>query len=161
MICEMQERNGWNRKIWGFDSFEGLPKPAVEFDPDCWTEGMYSAPYDEVCTRLQVSSRPWLQSVKGWFNETLRRQPATTIEKIAYARIDSDLYESCVDCLKYLDGRLVNGAVLVFDDWQFSQDLGEPRAFREYLDQGGSERYRFEFLDMNMWAHFYVRVWKK
>jgi Macrocin-O-methyltransferase (TylF) len=160
VICEMLERNGWQRKVWGFDSFEGLPKPDVQLNPDCWTEGMYSAPFDEVRARLQVDKRPYLQLVKGWFNETLMREPATSIDKIAYARIDSDLYESCIDCLKYLDGRLVDRAILVFDDWQFSTEIGEPRAFKEWLEAGGAQRYNFEFLEFNLWAHLYVRVRK-
>lgn len=160
VICELFERRGWERPVWGFDSFEGLPTPSKEVDPDCWTEGMYSAPFDEVKARLQVDKRPWLKLVKGWFKQSLTVEPATSIGTIAYARIDGDLYESCVDCLKFLDGRLADGAVLVFDDWQFSTEIGEPRAFKEWLDAGASERYRFEYLEMNMWAHLYVRVWK-
>lgn len=161
VICEILEKRGWDRRVWGFDSFEGLPKPDETLNPDCWTEGMYSAPFDEVLARLQVDKRAYLQLEKGWFNETLVREPATSITDIAYARIDGDLYESCVDCLKYLDGRLVDGAILVFDDWQFSMDIGEPRAFKEWLEAGASSRYRFEYLQFNMWAHLYVRVWKR
>jgi hypothetical protein len=161
VICETLEKRSWNRKVWGFDSFEGLPSPKDGLDPDCWTEGMYSAPFDEVKARLQVDKREYLQLVKGWFNKTLLEAPATDIKQIAYARIDGDLYESCVDCLKYLDGRLVDGAVLVFDDWQFSTEVGEPRAFKEWLDAGASSRYAFEYLDFNMWAHLYVRVRKR
>lgn len=160
VICEILERNGWPRKVWGFDSFEGLPKPDTQLNPDCWTEGMYSAPFDEVRARLQVDKRPYLHLVKGWFNETLTRQPAMSIDRIAYARIDGDLYESCADCLKFLDGRLVDGAILVFDDWQFSSEIGEPRAFKEWMEAGGAQRYKFEFLDFNLWAHLYLRVRK-
>lgn len=161
VLCETLEKRQWNRKVWGFDSFEGLPEPDVKLNPDCWTKGMYSAPFEEVKARLQVDKRDYLQLVKGWFDKTLVESPATTIEKIAFARLDGDLYESCVPCLQYLDGRMVDGAVLVFDDWQFSTEIGEPRAFKEWLDAGGAQRYRFEYLDMNMWAHFYVRVWKR
>ena len=160
VICEALERRGWSRRVWGFDSFEGLPKPDVALNPDCWTEGMYTAPFDEVVARLLVEKRSYLQLVKGWFNETLYREPATSIGEIAYARIDGDLYESCVDCLRFLDGRLVDGAILVFDDWQFSTGIGEPRAFKEWLETGGATRYRFEYLDFNLWAHLYIRVHK-
>ena len=160
VICEILERNGWARRVWGFDSFEGLPKPDAQLNPDCWTEGMYSAPFDEVKARLQVDQRAYLKLVKGWFNETLAREPASSIQRIAYARIDGDLYESCVDCLRYLDGRLVDGAVLVFDDWLFSNEVGEPRAVKEWLEAGAAKRYRFEFLEFILWGHMYTRVRK-
>ncbi len=161
VICETLERNQWSRNVWGFDSFEGLPEPDAKLDPDCWTKGMYSAPFEEVQKRLQIDKRLYLKLVKGWFNKTLIEEPATSIQKIAYARIDGDLYESCFDCLKYLDGRLVDGAVVVFDDWQFSTDIGEPKAVKEWLDAGAASRYRFEYLEMNMWAHLYARVWHR
>ena len=152
----MRERHGWTRTLWGFDSFEGLPEPKAGFDPTCWTKGMYAAPYDAVSMRLRAVDRPWLRLVRGWFSETLPDEPARSIEKIAYARIDSDLYESCADCLKFLEPRLVNGAVLVFDDWQFTNTHGEPRAFKEWMEGGAP--FRFQFLAMNSWAHLYVKV---
>ena len=65
VICETLERNSWRRKVWGFDSFEGLPKPDVQLDPDCWTEGMYPAPFDEVRARLQVESTPLSSTREG------------------------------------------------------------------------------------------------
>ncbi|MFZ0601570.1 MAG: TylF/MycF/NovP-related O-methyltransferase [Roseiarcus sp.] len=155
-LAEMRERHGWTRTLWGFDSFEGLPEPKAGFDPTCWTKGMYAAPYDAVSMRLRAVDRPWLRLVRGWFSETLPDEPARSIEKIAYARIDSDLYESCADCLKFLEPRLVNGAVLVFDDWQFTNTHGEPRAFKEWMEGGAP--FRFQFLAMNSWAHLYVKV---
>lgn len=161
VLCETLERRSWSRDVWGFDSFEGLPPPDKSLDPDCWTEGMYAAPLEEVKARLQVDKRPWLQLVKGWFNVSLASEPARSIKEIAYARIDGDLYESCVDCLKFIDGRLADGAIVVFDDWQFSTEIGEPRAFKEWMEGGASDRYDFEYLEMNMWAHFYTKVHKK
>lgn len=150
------EKNGLRREVWGFDSFEGLPAPDPARNPDCWTEGMYSAPFETVAERVQLHKRPWMHLVKGWFEETLFVEPASSIGAIAYARIDGDLYESCVDCLRFLEGRLADGAILVFDDWQFSCDIGEPRAFREWVEKGVP--YRFEYLGFNMWAHLYLRV---
>jgi Macrocin-O-methyltransferase (TylF) len=155
-LASIVERRGSRRNIWGFDSFEGLPEPKAGMNPECWVKGMYSAPYDAVAARLQVEKRPWLHLVKGWFCDSLLVEPASTIKKIAYARIDSDLYESCVDCLKFLEPRLVDGAVLIFDDWQFAYTHGEPRAFKEWIEGGAP--FKFQFLAFNSWAHLYLRV---
>jgi Macrocin-O-methyltransferase (TylF) len=156
VLASIQEKHGWRRDMWGFDSFEGLPAPRDGIDPTCWTQGMYAAPFDEVKLRLRMFTRPWLRLVKGWFKDTLFAGAAQSIDKIAYARIDGDLYESCVDCLRFLNGRLVDQAILVFDDWQQSCDLGETRAFKEWLEQGTP--YRFEYLASNLWGHLYLRV---
>lgn len=65
VICETLEKHGWNRKVWGFDSFEGLPESDPNLNPDCWTAGMYFAPFDEVSARLQLDKREYLNLVKG------------------------------------------------------------------------------------------------
>jgi hypothetical protein len=158
VLATILEKHGWRRDVWGFDSFEGLPAPNPKLNPNCWTEGMYTAPLDVVKQRVQIERRPWLRLVKGWFKDTLFTEPAQSIGEIAYARIDGDLYESCVDCLKFLEGRLADGAIVVFDDWQLSCDIGEPRALKEWIEKGVP--YRFEYLAFNMWAHLYVRVHK-
>jgi hypothetical protein len=36
---------------------------------------------------------------------------------VSIAHIDCDLYSSALDCLNFLDGRLADGAILLFDDW--------------------------------------------
>jgi hypothetical protein len=132
LLCELRERRGCQREIWGFDSFEGLPLPQEGIDPAVWTEGQYAAPFDEVKAGLQLDQRPYVHLVKGWFSQTLAEEPARSLQQIAYARIDSDLYSSCLDCLTYLTPRLVRGAILVFDDWQRATDLGEVKAFKEW-----------------------------
>ena len=156
VLAETLERRGFHREIWGFDSFEGLPAPQAGLDPTIWSEGQYAAPFEEVKLRLQLDKRPWLHLVKGWFSDTLAAEPAISIGPIAYARIDGDLYASCVDCLAFLAPRLVPGAILVFDDWQFDQSVGEPRAFGEWM--AANPGWKFEDLGMNLWAHLYLRV---
>jgi len=156
VLAEILERRGWQREMWGFDSFEGLPEPQQGLDPTIWHKGQYTAPFEEVQARLEVARRPWLKLVKGWFSDTLFAEPASGIGPIAYARIDGDLYASCVDCLKFLAPRLVQGAILVFDDWQFDPNVGEPRAFGEWMQ--ANPGWKFEYLGMNLWAHLYLRV---
>src|SRR5271166_4269837 len=75
---------------------------------------------------------------------------------IAYARIDCDIYEPTLECLRYLTPRLSHGAVLVFDDWPHSLDIGEGRAFYEWALT--VPNLRFEFLSFCTWGHFYIRV---
>ena len=153
------EKRGNGRALWGFDSFEGLPEPDPERDGGIWHAGQYAMGLEQVAANLRAAERPFLQLVKGWFSESLRRAPATAIARIAYARIDGDLYASAVDCLAFLTDRLADGAILVFDDWQFTVNHGEVLAFREWI--AAHPVFEFEFLGMNMWAHLYLRVRRK
>lgn len=156
ILAQIIEKRENGRLLWGFDSFEGLPEPDAEKDGGIWQAGQYAMGLEQVAINLRAADRPFLRLVQGWFNESLVREPATAITKIAYARIDGDLYASAVDCLNFLTDRLADGAILVFDDWQFSVNHGEVLAFREWT--AAHPIFDFEFLGMNMWAHLYLRV---
>ena len=149
------DSNSISREIWGFDSFQGLPK-TTEHDLDCWSEGQYAADYASVSKRLKCEQRPHIHLVKGWFSDSFKRPEVQSIEKIAFARVDCDLYEPAVECLDYLENRLVDGAILVFDDWTWNLDKGETKAFKEWVEKGC--KLRFEFLCYNCNGHLYLRV---
>ncbi len=64
------------------------------------------------------------------------------IGRVAFARVDCDLYQSAVECLDFLEGRLSDGAFLCFDDWTDDPNTGETRAFLEFADRT-RDRYIF------------------
>jgi hypothetical protein len=76
-------------------------------------------------------------AIPGWFADTCT---AETIRKLgmksaSIIHIDCDLYESAKVVLKFIEPLLVDGTVLVFDDWycfRGNPNLGEQRAFREW-----------------------------
>ena len=80
----------------------------------------------------------------GWFSETL---PAVRdrISQVAFARVDCDLYSSTVDVFDFLSDRLVNGAIVYFDDWTHEAGTGESKAFFEFAERN-SDKYAFERL---------------
>lgn len=158
-LARIIEKRGNGRNLWGFDSFEGLPVPDAERDGGIWEAGQYAMSLEQVAINLRAADRPFMRLVKGWFCDSLKAAPAIEIRQIAYARIDSDLYASAVDCLAFLTDRLADGAILVFDDWQFTVNHGEVLAFREWI--AAHPVFDFEFLGMNMWAHLYLRVRRK
>jgi hypothetical protein len=141
--------------VWGFDSFEGLPELTAA-DLDCWEAGQYAADYQSVRTRLKAHERPWLRLVKGWFKDTLPTPEVRRMGPVAYARVDCDLYEPAVEALDFLSTRLVDGAVLVFDDWTYDLDKGETRAFSEWIER--VPHLKFEVLEANGIGSFYMKV---
>ena len=148
-----------NRQIWGFDSFEGLPEPISGIDSIFFEKGMYSCDYKTVSANVSLDERTNIHLVKGFFSDTLKDTQVDALQSIAYARIDCDLYESAKECLQFLGPRLVDKAVLVFDDWLYNSSKGECKAFYEWVPT--VPYLSFEYLAFPMKYHLYLRVHKR
>ena len=146
------------RDVYGFDSFEGLPKPDYTYDSEFWKEGMYAADINDVKQYLKCSENPHIKLIKGWFSDIFKKDEVKNLEKIAFARIDCDLYHPAIECLDYLKERIVDNGILVFDDWSNNLRIGETKAFYEWLPNSGWE---FDFLLLNGWVHLFLRARKK
>jgi O-methyltransferase len=130
----------------GFDSFEGLPKAnaidVAEGQEEWIGEGGFAASLEEVTALLPkkgiVDGR--IKLVKGWFNETLTEATKQSLEikSAAVVYVDCDYYESAVPALEFVTDLLVDGSVLIFDDWfifRGRSDRGEQRAFYEWQER--------------------------
>lgn len=122
-----------DRKVYGFDSFEGLPE-AWEKEP----EGMYT-------TRGVLPEVPENVELRaGWFKDTLPAFAAEVPEPLVFANVDCDLYSSTREVLDTLGHLLPAGAILCFDEYigyeTWQQD--EHRAFQEYVVRTG-RHYRY------------------
>ncbi len=116
-----------DRKVWLFDSFEGLPPPE-EIDGTAamaYAKNTDSPEYFDNCrvsleevqrsaTELGLTS--YTEFIKGWFDQTL---PATRdrIGPIALLRIDADWYSSVRCCLENLYDRVAEGGFVILDDY--------------------------------------------
>jgi hypothetical protein len=150
---------GFDRRIYGFDSFEGLSDPDPKHDLAFWKKGQYACSLEKVSKNVQTALRPRLKLVKGFFEKSLRGADAQVAGNFCYARIDCDIYQPALDCLNYLGPRLADGAILVFDDWPHLRGYGEQRAFEEWLPT--VPHLEFEFLFYGTIGHFYTRVHHK
>ena len=107
------------RKIWLFDSFEGLPPPGDQdgelekqsYFPG-WNKGSVAL-VEKVFARFGFPKEN-LKIVPGWFNETIIREP---IDAIVLLHIDADWYESVKIVLDLLYPRVVPGGYIVLDDY--------------------------------------------
>jgi O-methyltransferase len=127
-------------RLWALDSFEGLPKIEGEDMGGPFSEGQYACSRPEFERNVQQSGVDMrlVHTVEGRFDISLADHKGKSLgpDRIAIAWIDCDLYESTVPVLDYLTNRLVDGAVLIFDDWYcFSGDpqKGEQLACAEWL----------------------------
>lgn len=113
-----------NRKLFIFDSFEGLPpnsekhiKSTTGYSIEGWFEekkffGALAEVKENIEKYGDIHSCEFL---KGWFEETM----PNFNEKILAAYIDVDLASSTKTCLKYLYPLLVPGGVICSQDGDF------------------------------------------
>lgn len=128
-------------RFFAFDSFEGLPEiTGLDKKSDQFAKGEYSASLDVFNSTLKNSgiNPKDVQIVKGWFNDTLNADTKKRLglKSASVVWIDSDLYESAVPVLDFIYDLIVDGTILVFDDWYFfkgNPNQGERRAFGEWL----------------------------
>lgn len=136
------------RKLWekmrfiAFDSFQGLPKPRGIDLLSVFVGGMYSNSEDNFMKYIKSTGVPRdrVVIVSGWFSETLNENTRKEHEfkHAAIVHVDSDLYESAKLVLNFIRPLLVDGTIIIFDDWynfKGNPNLGEQRAFKEWLDK--------------------------
>jgi len=139
-----------DKKIYAFDSFEGIPlagefdetQPGVgeithdKFLPESHrlvSSGITSHSKENVVDNFSKNEIDMsnIILIKGWFQETLPIW-ATGISKISLLRLDGDLYESTMVCLKYLYPKVSVGGVVVIDDFALA---GARKAVYDYFKQ--------------------------
>ena len=123
-----------------FDSFEGLP-PAKEIDGAAalaWQGNTKSPLYFDNCRAeesfviqaMKLARHPNYQIHKGWFEKTL---PVFNRTRIAILRLDGDWYESILVCLDNLFPKVVQGGLVLLDDY-YAWD-GCSRAVHDYFSK--------------------------
>ena len=150
VMATVAEKSKSNRKVWLFDSFEGMPqatKDDIGEDARELSGGAMSgnlapvgtniASVDEVkellFTKLRLGENN-ITIVKGWFQDTLPLY-RTRIGPIALLRIDGDWYESTKVGLECLFDNVVNEGYVIIDDYGFFP--GCRKAVDEFLDSRG------------------------
>jgi len=137
-----------NKIIYAFDSFEGIPLPSNRDDqmpgimmlteteqkllPDpgkqkLETTGATSVSEEDFWINLDrafmgITSFDIpnelkfgkIRTVKGWFENTTKDFK----EDIAILRLDGDLYNSTYVCLKNLYPKVIEGGLVIIDDWE-------------------------------------------
>ena len=128
-------------RLFGFDSFDGLPPEAESDDTGIWHAGQYRCSLNYAKAYLTAMGIDWrrVHLIKGWFSATARPETAAAcgITRISFAMIDCDLYRSSVEALTFIAPLLHDRAVIIFDDWAVDgldqANKGQKRAFSEFL----------------------------
>lgn len=137
------------RKIWGFDSFEGLPKETegMLLEGMHWNEGAFSASdalgvWDwETLENILINkiNKKNVELIKGFYHDTLNNDLfiKKDFKPAMFINIDVDLYRSTIDVLKWMfSNKLVKtGTVIRYDDVSYiPEDQGELKAHVEMCE---------------------------
>ncbi len=127
-------------KVYGFDSFEGLPEK--------WRNGFEKGAFNMNGNLPRVNNN--VELIKGWFNETLIPFITTHNKKISFLHLDADLYSSTKYILDVLKNYIDTDCVVVFDELvnydDFDGDNGELKAFYEFISENNVD---YEWIGMN------------
>ena len=109
------------RRVWGADSFKGLPAPrAGQYQADAGdtlsTFAELSVSLEEVKSNFAAYGLldEQVGFLQGWFEDTL---PLAPIEQLSLIRLDADMYESTILALENLYPKLSRGGYLIVDDY--------------------------------------------
>ncbi|GLS35955.1 hypothetical protein GCM10010869_15440 [Mesorhizobium tianshanense] len=102
------------RNLHLYDSFEGLPNASAEDGHANAHKGDMATTQDALIANFKRLNlrQPILH--QGWFEDTL---PTQLPDKIAFAHLDGDLYDSVKVSLEYVYPRLSKGAACLIDDY--------------------------------------------
>jgi O-methyltransferase len=113
-----------NKTVHVYDSFEGLP--ANEENKGGWM----SVGIEELVNNFNVDQIRLPVIHKGWFNQlNLSEIP----EKISFAHLDGDLYESIIQPLHLIYDKIQLGGVILIDDYLHPDWPGVEKAINEYF----------------------------
>lgn len=129
-------------KIFGFDSFEGLPED--------WIGTNHKA--GDMSTNGAIPKIDGIEFYKGWFKDTIpdfiNYLVGNYINSIDLIHIDCDLYSSTNNILYNLISYIRPGTILIFDEWSIHHNenvIGdEQKAFYEWVDYYNIEYELFE-----------------
>lgn len=123
---------GSGKRLWIYDSFEGLPEKGAE-DASVMGEdfkgGELFVTKREVKERFLRAGLPVPVIKKAWFNELIS---SDLPEKISFAFLDGDFYESIRDSLRLVEGKMVPGGVIIVHDYENPALPGVLRAVSEW-----------------------------
>ncbi len=136
-LCSLQLNHV---RLFGFDSFQGLPSCAAEEDR---SPGEYACSIGVARKYLSRQRVDWSRIflVQGWFQDTLSQHLADThsIRHASVIMIDSGLFSSTSLALSFCAPLIGSTCILIFDNW-YTDDLdqfrmGEKSAFDGFLSE--------------------------
>lgn len=128
-----KQLRGSDKILYAYDSFAGLPdKTPEDLSPAGvqFREGELPASKKEVLRKVKTADLHNIKITKAWFYEL---KPEDLPEKICFAFLDGDFYQSIHDSLKLIWKKLEKNSVIIVDDYSNEALPGAAKAVDEWL----------------------------
>jgi O-methyltransferase len=131
--ARMLERMSPDKKLWLYDSFEGLPEKTNEDATplgEAFTAGALKASKAVLAKNFVKAGLKIPEIKRAWFYEL---DPEDLPEHICFAFLDGDFYESIMDSMKLVLPKMTTGSMIIIDDYQNPKLPGAKQAVDEYV----------------------------
>lgn len=132
-IARMMKEFTTDKKLWLYDSFEGLPDKTNEdlSASGIWFQGgELRASKARLAKNFVKAGLKIPEIKKAWFFEL---DPPDLPDEICFAFLDGDFYESIMDSFKLVWPKMSEGGVIIVDDYQNGNLPGAAKAVNEWL----------------------------
>lgn len=163
-LTNIYEPVNYNRRIVGFDTFEGFPSVS-----DADNTGVQISQKGDLCgsnlSEIELSVEkynkerhlahiPNIELVQGDFTETATKfLESNTHTLVSLLYLDFDLYEPTRKALEVFLPRMPKGAVVAFDEINCPSFPGETQALQEVM---GIRNYSIERFSFDPWISYIV-----
>ena len=129
LLAEIIQKS--DKKLWIYDSFEGLPQKTKEDESAAGVNfqagALYVSKRDVKLRFLRANLKvPIIK--KAWFADL---EPKDLPEKISFAFFDGDFYQSIKDSFKAVEGKMAEGGIIIVHDYNNPELPGVTQAVDE------------------------------
>jgi O-methyltransferase len=138
-----------NKTLTVYDSFEGLPELSDYEVNTGWKPFTLKTSEEIIINNFENNDLTPPKIVKGWFKDI---QDEDLPEKISFAFLDGDFYESIYDSLSKIYDRMVDGGIILFHDFRRPDLPGVDAAIRDFFKERNIE-YNLEVICNQLGRH--------
>jgi O-methyltransferase len=156
-------------KVFGFDSFDGMPDVTEEdlgsYNKSCPLTG-FGKVNDNLSGGIQNVYNTFSKLnldmnnvilTKGFFQDTLEiKENVDNIGEIGILRLDGDWYESTKICLEKLYNKVIDGGVIIIDD--YGHFIGAKRATDEFREK---HNIKSQLIQTDYTEYYWIKDSKK
>jgi O-methyltransferase len=112
------------KQVHVYDSFEGLPSTFENY------AGEMRVPYDALIATFKRDNIRLPIINQGWFSDI---KPEQVPDKISFAHLDGDLYDSTMQPLNLIYDKMSRGGIILIDDYGAEKWYGVEKAVTEFF----------------------------
>ena len=129
-----------NFKFYAFDSFKGLPTTNI-LEDGIFVKGQYLTSknnFIKLVKKYTGCGPEKYDIIEGYYQDSLNKDLMKQLPKIGVVLIDVDLYSSTKLVLDHIKDLLVEGSLIIFDDWYCfpeASNKGQKKAFDMFCQE--------------------------